>query len=106
DARRFQEAVEETGAPVTATEPVAALAQRFETELDLSLAAAEAAVSAENFLTALDTSASLAKHLGPLRVEGGTVQRQVFVVFFPELIEALKVGDFLAPRDAAYARLI
>src|SRR5207237_1309513 len=46
------------------------------------------------------------KDLYPLGVEGGTVQRQVFVVFFPELIEALKVDDFLAPRDAAYARLI
>ena len=42
DARRFQQAVARTGAPPTATEPVQALALRFEAELDLPLAAAEA----------------------------------------------------------------
>jgi tetratricopeptide (TPR) repeat protein/mono/diheme cytochrome c family protein len=106
DARRFQEAVAKTGAPLSSTEPVAALAQRFESELDLALAAAEAGVRPEGLLKALQRSPALARELGPLRVEGGTVQRQLFVDVFGDLTEELKVGTFLAPRSAAVTRAI
>jgi tetratricopeptide (TPR) repeat protein len=106
DARRFQEAVTATGAPLTATEPVAALAQRFEAELDLPLAAAEAGVTPRELLGALDRSPLLAKELGSLRVEGGTVQRQVFVDAFGDVVEVLRLGDFVAPRNKALANWI
>jgi tetratricopeptide (TPR) repeat protein len=66
DARRFQEAVALTGAPLTATEPVVALALRFEAEMDLTLAAAEAGVPARDFLGALKRVPALAGRLGPL----------------------------------------
>ncbi|HMF13379.1 MAG TPA: c-type cytochrome domain-containing protein, partial [Gemmataceae bacterium] len=89
DARRFQNAVARTGAPLSATEPIAALAQRFEAELDLPLAAAEAGVKPERVLQALEISADLAKRMGSLRVEGGTVQRQVFVDAFGDLVKVL-----------------
>jgi tetratricopeptide (TPR) repeat protein/mono/diheme cytochrome c family protein len=106
DARRFQEAVAKTGAPLTTTEPITALAQRFESELDLPLAAAEAGVRPESLLKALQHSPALARELGPLRVEGGTVQRQLFVDVFGDLVEELKLGTFLAPRNAAATRAI
>ncbi len=106
DTRRFQEAVARTGAPLSATEPVAALALRFEAELDLPMAAAEAGVRPEQLLQALDRSPRLAQELGSLRVEGGTVQRQVFVDSFGELVRVLRLGDFLEPRNKAYARRI
>jgi tetratricopeptide (TPR) repeat protein len=106
DMRRFQEAVARTGAPLSATEPVAALALRFEAELDLPLAAAEAGVRPEQFLQALDRSPRLAQELGSLRVDGGTVQRQVFVDSFGELVRVLRLGEFLEPRNKAYARRI
>jgi tetratricopeptide (TPR) repeat protein/mono/diheme cytochrome c family protein len=106
DARRFQKAVEKTGAPWSATEPIAALALRFEAELDLALAAAEAESRPADFLQALDRSPYLAKHLGPLRVDGGTIQRQVFVDAFPELVSELRLGKYLEPRLSAYAALV
>src|SRR5262249_5380140 len=57
-------------------------------------------------LQALDRSPELARRLGPLRIDGGTVQRQVFVDTFADLAEALEVGAHLPPRSVAYARLI
>jgi tetratricopeptide (TPR) repeat protein len=106
DRRRFQEAVQQTGAPWTATEPVAALVLRFEAELDLSLAAAEAGVPTEDLRRALARVPALARQLGPLQIEGGTIQRQVFVDVFPELVAELKLGTHLETRQAAYARRI
>jgi tetratricopeptide (TPR) repeat protein len=106
DARRFQEAVARTGAPLSATEPIAALARRFEAELDLPLTAAEAGVPPADLLQALDRSPALAQVLGSLKVEGGTVQRPVFVDAFADLAAELKAGEFLPPRRAALARLL
>jgi tetratricopeptide (TPR) repeat protein len=98
DARRFQEAVAATGAPLSATEPIAALALRFEAELDLPLAAAEVGVQPERVLQALELSADLAKRIGSLRIEGGTLQRQVFVDAFEDLVRTLKLGEFVEPK--------
>jgi tetratricopeptide (TPR) repeat protein len=106
DAKRFQEAVARTGAPLTTTEPISALAARFEADLDLPLAAAEASVTPRELLAALDRVPALAKQLGPLRVEGSTVQRQVFVDCFQELTDALALGKALLPRDLAIDRLV
>jgi tetratricopeptide (TPR) repeat protein len=106
DARRFQEAVARTGAPLSATEPVAMLALRFESELDLALAAAEAGVRPAELLRGLQHSPALARELGSLRVEGGTVQRQVFVDVFGDLVQELKLGTFLAPRSASVTRAV
>jgi tetratricopeptide (TPR) repeat protein/mono/diheme cytochrome c family protein len=106
DARRFQEAVGRTGAPLTATEPVAALALRFEAELDLPLAAAEAGVRPDALRRALERSSRLAQELGSLQVEGGTVQRQVFVDAFPDLVRELRPGDLSQPKNRALARCL
>jgi tetratricopeptide (TPR) repeat protein len=106
DAHRFQEAVAKTGAPLSATEPVVTLALRFEAELDLPLAAAEAGVPPAELLTALERSPRLAQQLGLLKVEGGTVQRQVLVDVFPELVRQLRLGDFLEPRNKVAAQWI
>lgn len=106
DARRFQEAVAKTGAPLSATEPVAALALRFEAELDLPLAAAEAGVPPDTFLQGLERYAALAQQLGALKVEGGTVQRQVFVDSFPDLVRALRLGEVLDSGNKSALRWI
>lgn len=106
DAKRFQEAVAQTGAPLTTTEPIVALALRFESELDLPLAAAEASVTTAELLKALERSAALAKRLGPLKVAGGTVQRQVFVDSFGDLAAELRLGAYSAPRNLVVDRHI
>jgi len=106
DAKRFQEAVARTGAPLSTTEPINALAGRFEAEMDLPLVAAEAGIAPADLLKALDRFPHLAKQLGSLRVEGGTVQRQVFVDSFQELVEALDLGKLRLSRNLAADRLI
>jgi tetratricopeptide (TPR) repeat protein/mono/diheme cytochrome c family protein len=106
DSRRFREAVAKTGAPLSASEPVVALALRFEAELGLPLAAAEAGVTPAELLAALERSPRLARQLGPLRVAGGTVQRQAFVSAFPEVVRTLKLGAVLRPLNSPAARAL
>jgi formylglycine-generating enzyme required for sulfatase activity/mono/diheme cytochrome c family protein len=98
DAERFRKAVARTGAPLTATEPVAALADRYEAEIDLPMAAAEAGVGVREFARSL-RSRRLARDLGNLQVAGGTVKREVFREAFPEVVRALQLGQWL-PRRA------
>jgi tetratricopeptide (TPR) repeat protein len=104
DTRRFQEAVAMTRAPLSASEPVVALALHFEAELGLPLAAAEAGVRPEELLRALDRSPRLARQLGVLRVSGATVQRQAFTAAFAELVRVLRLGEHLRPRNTPAAR--
>ncbi len=92
DAERFRRAVEATGVELTATEPIVALARRFEAELDVVTAAAEAGHPVSDFPRALDRSDELAQRLGALRIEGGTVQRQVFADCFDDLVDVLRLG--------------
>jgi WD40 repeat protein len=96
DAERFARAVEKTGAPLSATEPVSALAIRFEGELDLAMASAEVGMTPRDFLKGMQRSAMLQRTLGNLKVEGGTVQRTTFVEAFPRAISDLSLGDFVA----------
>lgn len=106
DGKRFQDAVALTGAPLSATEPITALALRFEAELDLPLVAAESGLTSADLLKALERYPYLAKQLGPLRQEGGTVQRQVFIDSFQELADALKQGAVLTSRNLAAEKLV
>jgi YD repeat-containing protein len=99
DAKRFKNAVAKTGAPLSASEPVVALALHFESEMGLPFVAAEAGVTPEDMLRALAHSPRLAKHLGVLRVPGATIQRQVFAGLFADIVRVLKLGEFLRPRN-------
>lgn len=95
DADRFRKAVEATGAKLGTTEPIVALAERFESELDLKMAAAETGLPTTEFLRALALSPRLAQRLGALKAQGGTVQRQVFVECFEDLTDVLRLGTSL-----------
>ena len=106
DAQRFQEAVEKTGAPLSATEPVVALALRFEAEMDIALVAVEAGCTPDVLKRALERSPRLAQQLGALQIEGGTVQRAVFVDAFADLVRELKLGTHLESRLARHDRLL
>jgi tetratricopeptide (TPR) repeat protein len=104
DAERFRRAVEQSGARMGRTEPVAALAQRFEIELDLPTAAAELGLQPAGLRRAVEQSTELAQRLGVLNVSGGTVQRQVFVAEFPDLVPALGLGVSLFVLNQTIAR--
>jgi mono/diheme cytochrome c family protein len=84
DRKRFLEALRQIGIwTVSRTgEPISTMAQRFEEELDLPLAAAELGLTAADFAAKLDQSQSAARVLGTLRIPGGTVKRDVFVELF------------------------
>lgn len=97
DAERFARAVEKTGAHLSKTEPIAALAMRFTDVLDLSLVAAESCVKVEDLVKGLKRSDELARVLGPVNTPGGTVQRGVFVAAFPSIVREFSLGRFLPP---------
>jgi formylglycine-generating enzyme required for sulfatase activity len=103
DAKRFADAVAETGAHLSATDPIVALASRYEWELDINLASAEAGVRREDLIRKLDRadpafSRELTRVLGQLKSEGGTVQRQIFADHFADLVRELQPsGKVLKP---------
>ncbi len=109
DADRFKKAVEATGAHLSKTEPVFALAGAFEREIDRKAAAAEVGVRAEDLMKGLGHAPTLSRVFGSLRVDGGTVQRQVLVAHFAELAaELIPDGTFrqgFAPEITVADRL-
>jgi hypothetical protein len=98
DNARFRAAAEQTGGKFTSTESLSGLVSYFEQELDLAAAAAELGFRPAEFSDKLARSPSLLRVLGPLRVPGGTVQRQVFTDSMPALVEELKLGVLSPPN--------
>jgi formylglycine-generating enzyme required for sulfatase activity len=94
DASRFRRAVEQSGDSVQKTDTVVLLAARFEEELDLKLAAAEAGLKAEELLRGLKRSARLGRALAPLHA-GGTVKRDTFVEAFGDIVRTLELGTLV-----------
>ncbi len=92
DAERFRKALAKTGAPAGEPEPIVTLALRYERELDLTEAAAEAGLKPDKFLEHLNRSPGLGRILGALKARGGTVQRQVFETAFPDLVREFGLG--------------
>lgn len=95
DNARFAAAVEATGAPLGRTEPVHALAQRFEQDLDLTVAAAEADLSPDGFRNLLKRNPEVGQSLGLLLV-GGTVKRDAYIEAFPSIVVARRL-EYLDP---------
>ena len=89
DSQRFVAALAKAGVTDLKNEPVSALVQHFESELDVDLAAGETGFTSEQFLRALQATNDLALEFAPLRTPGGTIQREVFLSHFTDLAEAL-----------------
>lgn len=92
DALRFANAVIQTGARLADRDPVAILAQRFEDNLNLKLAAAEVGLPPNKFLTGLEKSPALRRELGQLIGTGGTVSRELFLKSFAAIVRDLALG--------------
>jgi Planctomycete cytochrome C len=90
DAERFAQAVKETGASLSVTEPVFALATQFEEEMNVSLAASESGLEVKDFQDLLSRSPRLGQAMGLLLV-GGTVKRDVFADAFPMIAAGRRV---------------
>jgi mono/diheme cytochrome c family protein len=106
DRRRFQEAVEKTGAfvPISALEePITALSQSYNSEMSVAEAASEAGLETPEFLTRLSSSARLASlGFGQLAVSGGGIKREAWEKQFGDLVRELRLGDHL-PRTTLLA---
>jgi tetratricopeptide (TPR) repeat protein len=96
DLDRFRRSMLMAGAQPGQTEPVAALAARFESDLDLGAAASELGLRPAALSNGLNRSSNLGQALGALRVEGGTVPRAVFVRAFSGALDAFHLGTSLA----------
>jgi WD40 repeat protein/mono/diheme cytochrome c family protein len=92
DAERFRRALEKTGNKVTAAEPVMTVTLRYEADVDLPTAAAEAGLPAEEFRTRLLHSDGAARNLGALKLPGGTVSRQVLIQSFADVVREFHLG--------------
>ena len=92
DAQRHQKAVEKTGNKAVGAEVVLSMTLRYEADVDLATLAAELGVRPAALLPALTATERLARDLGALKVEGGTVARQVGVQAFADLARELRVG--------------
>src|SRR5262249_41947037 len=89
---RFMKALAKTGAAADGPEPISAVTLQYEATLDLNSAAAELGLAPAEFVKRLSGSLALSRLLGPLKVKGGTVQRQLFVDAFPELVTTFNLG--------------
>jgi hypothetical protein len=100
DRQRFRAAVVATGNTISKQgEPVYNMARRFDRELDLPQAAAEAGLKPDEFLARLAQSPRSLRQTIPLSESGGTVKRQVYTDAFGELVVAFRLGRFVPPRN-------
>jgi hypothetical protein len=87
DTDRYSRAVKATGANLSQTEPVYALARQFEADLDIKRAAAESGLEPTAFRALLKRTPALAQSVGPL-ISDGSCKRDAFVEAFPRIAEA------------------
>lgn len=96
DAKAYAAAIAKTGGKITRFESVSTITLKYEADLDLPLAAAEVGVSPEELRKKIDQFEPLGKSLGALRVEGGTVARQVWLQTFGDLARDLRLGTLFS----------
>lgn len=97
DAERYRQAVEKAGAKVQTPEQIGVCVRRYEGPLDLRSAAAEVDTSPERLAEAIRRSESLTRSLGSLLTAGGSVNREVFLQCFADLISAARGGQVIPP---------
>ena len=105
DSARFQAALDKTGARTpssAASESISALSRKFNSELSVTEAAAEAGLEADEFQSRLNKSPRLASlGFGQLLVSGGGIKRDVWERQFGDVVRELLLGEYVAPVVAA-----
>jgi hypothetical protein len=101
DSGRFQTALEKAGARVplnATTESISTLSRKFNAELAVTEAAAEAGLEPDEFQTRLNTSPRLVSlGFGQLLVSGGGIKRDVWDRQFGDVVRELRLGDYVSP---------
>lgn len=103
DRERFSGAMNQLGITrlSVSSEPVFNMSRRFEDALDVRLAAGELGLSEADLVQRIGGSTVLQRHLGTLRVPGGTVKRDAFESIFAPVVATLRLGD---PISAEFVR--
>lgn len=106
DSSRFRKAVNAvlgrpSDAPPIEPEPIVAAARRFERDLTQAEVAAELYVSPDAVLKVIDETPALARVFGAIKIEGGTVNRDLFVKHFKALADALHKGSSARAMSSA-----
>jgi mono/diheme cytochrome c family protein len=113
DRRRFGHANSDPRIGVTRQtdtgEPVFNMARRFDSDVDLAMASAEAGLTPKDFQERLrkitHDQRELAKTLGPLLIKGGLVKRAVFEQQFENLIDTLEELGPIVPSETTMESL-
>jgi hypothetical protein len=93
DNERYRNALAKTGAHTASNDPITSTTLRYEGTFDLTTAAAETGLQPHEFVKRLDQSPLLARILGALRSKGGSIQRDVFIASFPDLVREFRLGQ-------------
>lgn len=101
DNERYGKALVKTGAHTASSDPITSATLRYEGTLDLTTAAAEIGLQPDEFVKRLDQAPLLARVLGALRSKGGSIQRDVFVASFPDLVREFRLGQGPTTADAS-----
>lgn len=97
DAERFRKAVEKTGSRISAAEPITTITLRYEADVDLPTAAAEVGLRPDDLVARIGGTEQLARNLGALKAPGGTVNRQVFLQSFGDIVREFRLGVAFQP---------
>lgn len=97
DADRFQKAVTKTGNKISTTELISTMTLRYEADVDLATVAAEFGLTPQDFQRRVLPVPAVNRNLGGLRVQGGTVSRQVVAQAFGDIARALHLGAVVQP---------
>lgn len=92
--------------PTRAGEPIVLVANRYQNEIDIRLAAAECGLPLDSFTAKIDNipTADLSRKVGVWKTRGGVVKRQTFQQVFTSLMRELDLGKIAlidAPAPAA-----
>jgi len=105
DAALFTRAVAECGVPlndrgqIDSADPIMILVRLFEKELTLTLAAAEAGVTEDEFREGLERSVELSRAFGSLKQRGYSVKRDKYLGDFALIVTKLELGELSARRN-------
>jgi mono/diheme cytochrome c family protein len=106
DAKRFAAALKKIGINIISRsgEPISAMAQRFQQEVDLPMAACEFGLTPAEFEKRLESAETITRTFAPLRLSGGTIKREVLFTAFSRAAKELKLVAE-EPNAAATAKL-
>lgn len=100
DQQRYRAALAKLGIKRISTggEPIFNTTRRYSDPLDLPLASAEVGRTPTELLAALERLVSLQRQLGPLRVAGGTIPREVYLEAYGPLVGSQSGVRYLPPE--------